>query len=648
MNGAGKTTTLWNGQYILLFVFICFVSYIGQSQNKTSNRLADEISALIDNSKYELAERKLDTLLELAKETKSDAIYAGYYNLSGALHIDQAKIKEAIYDYSRSIELYEILNKESSLAGGYINLGSVYSGLSEHKKALSYYFKAMEILKRLKDNPHLGILYNNIGTTYQKQQQFSNSNYYLREANKFALNRGDSMLAAMSTHNLGINYAEVQNYDSAIALYNRSLNYISSYEEGPGHVFNYKQLGEAWYKSNKIKDAKENLLKAIRISNDVGYSTGIEDIYGLLSNVYEAEKDYKKALEYNKLYTVLKDSLSSAQIKTGIIKAQYETELQQQKKLQAQEQKNRDAISKAKIDAQKKIITASLIALFIVLLLVVFVFRGYKQKQKANQIISKQKEIVELKNSEILSSINYARRIQTALLTSEKYLKKYLNNFFILYKPKDIVSGDFYWGLEHRGIFYLVVADCTGHGVPGAFMSLLNISILNELIIEKNISEPGKILTEARQEIIKSLNPEGGEESKDGMDCVLCAFDFKNNKLQYACANNSFYLIRNGGLILSETNKMSVGKSHDDTKAFDTFDLQLEKGDALYIITDGYADQFGGPKGKKFKYNQLQNVFMEMHKEEMPVQKEKLNTVFEEWRGSHEQVDDVCVISLKI
>ena len=634
---------------LIISVAGCFIDV--KAQNKESIRLSNEISFLIDNSKFELAQKKLDTLLLLAKKTNEDIVYADYYNLSGTLHNDQAKIKEAIYDYSRTIELYEKLKKPAALAGGYINLGSIYSGLDEHKKALSFYFKAMKILKSSDNDTkknHLGILYNNIGTSYQKQEQLANSNYYLREAYKFAISKSDSMIAAMATHNLGINYADIKNYDSAIVYYKTSLKFVSGLGEGLGHVFNYKQLGEAYYWMNNLQLAEENLQKAIKISNDIGYSSGIEDIYAFMSKVFESKKDYKKALEYNRLYTQLKDSLSSEKIKTGIIKAQFDTEMQQQKRMQEEEQRNRDAIAKAKIDAQKKIITASLIALAIVLILVVFVFRSYKQKQRANQIISKQKELVEEKNAEILSSINYARRIQTALLTSDNYLKKYLKDYFILYKPKDIVSGDFYWGLEHRGIFYLVVADCTGHGVPGAFMSLLNISILNELIIEKNISDPGKILTEARQEIIKSLNPEGGEESKDGMDCILCAFDFKNNQLNYACANNSFYIIRENVVSYSHTNKMPVGKSHDDVTPFDTFNMPLQKGDTLYLITDGYADQFGGPKGKKFKYTQLQSVFMEIHNENMQQQKERLTDVFEKWKGQHEQVDDVCVVSIKI
>jgi serine phosphatase RsbU (regulator of sigma subunit)/Tfp pilus assembly protein PilF len=618
------------------------------SQNTKAQRILQDVSDLLDNSKYDLVEKKLDTLLVIAKEEKMDTLLAEYYNLHGTLNKDQSKIKEAIYDYSKAVELYEILKIPNSMAGTYINIGTIYNSLGEYKKALSYYFKAMKIYQAGVKSSNVGILYNNIGTSYQKQQQYSSSNIYLQKAFKIAQATGDSMLAAMSTHNLGINYSESKNYDTAIVYYNNSLNYIKNYSEGQGHIFNCKQLGEAYYHLNKLDKAEENLLRAVRISNEIGYSSGIEDIYDLLSDVYEAKKDYKKALVYNRIYTQLKDSLSSEAIKTGIIKAQYETEMRQQKKMQDQEQKNRDLISQAKIDSQKKIIMASLIALAVVLVLVIFVLRGYNAKRKANLIISKQKEIVELKQKEILSSIYYAKRIQNALLTSENYFRKRLEDFFILYKPKDIVSGDFYWGLEHKGLFYLIVADCTGHGVPGAFMSLLNISILNELIIEKGISTPDQILNEARKEIIRSLNPEGGDESKDGMDCILCAFDFKKSKLQYACANNSFFLKRGDELIISETDKMPVGLSHDNEKSFTLHEMEIRKNDVLFLITDGYADQFGGPKGKKFKYKQLQEVLLRIGNSDIELQKKELNSEFENWKGQLEQVDDVCVIGIKI
>ena len=238
--------------------------------------------------------------------------------------------------------------------------------------------------------------------------------------------------------------------------------------------------------------------------------------------------------------------------------------------------------------------------------------------------------------------------METATATETK-------NFFILYKPKDIVSGDFYYAQAHKPkgakneLFFICTADCTGHGVPGALMSRVGISRLNESIIEKNLIHPNEILDNVRSGIISSLNPEGSEEeSKDGMDCALCAYDFENNVLEFSLANNPLWLVRDGQITEFKPDKMPVGKYGDVLKPFTLQKIELKKGDIVYTFTDGFADQFGGPKGKKFKYKQLEELLLTNSQLAMEEQKKKLDTAFEAWRGNLEQVDDVCIIGLKI
>jgi len=276
-------------------------------------------------------------------------------------------------------------------------------------------------------------------------------------------------------------------------------------------------------------------------------------------------------------------------------------------------------------------------------------FNRFKVTQKQKEIIEKQKHLVEESQKEIIDSITYAQRIQQVLLTPEKYIGNYVKEFFILFKPKDIVSGDFYWAANIKNRFYLATADCTGHGVPGAFMSMLGINFLNEIMIEKGITRPNEVLNTLRTEIIAALNPEGSAvESKDGMDMSLCCFDFSNNTLEFALANNGIYIVRKNEVIELKPDKMPVGKYTDKVNPFTYNKIQLQQGDVVYTYTDGYADQFGGPKGKKFNYRQVKELLISISNQSLQNQKEILSTNFNTWKGSLDQVDDVCLIGVKV
>lgn len=269
--------------------------------------------------------------------------------------------------------------------------------------------------------------------------------------------------------------------------------------------------------------------------------------------------------------------------------------------------------------------------------------------------VVEQKELIEEKQKEILDSINYAQRIQSAMLASDHLFTKNLRHYFVLFRPKDIVSGDFYWASPvENGKFVLVTADSTGHGVPGAMMSMLNISCLNEAINERKYISPAAILDHARQRIISSLAEDGSEEGgKDGMDCSVIVFDFKNKTMTTAAANNAVWLIRGAGtdsaeLIEIKPDRMPVGKHARDNVPFTEKTFELREGDVIYTLTDGYCDQFGGPRQKKFTYKRLKELLLTIAAKEKKVQKAELEKVFEDWRGSNEQVDDVLIIGVRV
>ncbi|MCD6019688.1 MAG: protein serine/threonine phosphatase [Bacteroidetes bacterium] len=302
-------------------------------------------------------------------------------------------------------------------------------------------------------------------------------------------------------------------------------------------------------------------------------------------------------------------------------------------------------------DMQKAQNIISIVNLFVLFLITILFFVFFRREnilfQKA---ILEQKEVIEEKQKEIIDSINYAKRIQFALLAGENLLNEYLPEHFVLFKPKDVVSGDFYWATPTEdGCFIYVTADCTGHGVPGAFMSLLNISKLSQSINENKITKPDWILNYIRTEIIKALNSDGsGKESKDGMDAILCKLNLKGMKLEYAAANNSFYIIRNQEILTCKADKMPVGMGHDDSVSFTYNQIALQSGDLIYTFTDGYADQFGGPKGKKFKYKQLEELLLSVHHLPMYEQRRILEQKFVSWKGNLDQVDDVLIIGVKV
>lgn len=298
--------------------------------------------------------------------------------------------------------------------------------------------------------------------------------------------------------------------------------------------------------------------------------------------------------------------------------------------------------------AQGVISVVNLFLLFIITILFFVFFR--RENMLFQKALLEQKEVIEEKQKEILDSINYAKRIQYALLAGDSLLKQHLPEYFIMFNPKDVVSGDFYWGTAvDDGSFIFITADCTGHGVPGAFMSLLNISKLSQIINENKITKPDLVLNQVRQEIINALNAKGAlEESKDGMDAVLCKLDIQNMKLEYASANNPFYIIRNNELLTCKPDKMPVGKGHDDSVLFTYNQIALQKNDMIYTFTDGYADQFGGPKGKKFKYKQLEEILLSIHHLSMTDQKNILNQKFASWKGNLDQVDDVLIMGVRI
>ncbi len=535
----------------------------------------------------------------------------------------------------------------------YGNIGIVYEAQNNHPEALEYFMKALEIVKRREINHRQSIadMSNSIGSIYFIEKKYPEAIEYIS--------------AALDT-------SRSVNYKSGIAT---SLNYF----------------GRIYLQRRDLQAAREYLEKALLYAKKIESQDLLENNYENLSMLDSIQGNWKEAYEHHKLAVEYKNNISNEETNKKIIEISLTSKYEKQaEKLQAQNEKEK-ALAAERTQRQTVISWSIGVGLFLVLIFAGFVLRSLRltNKQKAiieaqkdevtkqkdiaedlRKIAEKQKHIVEEKQKEIVDSITYAKRIQTALLTSDEYIT---NNFeaehFILFKPKDIVSGDFYWALSHafvpgwdlgttqiklpaverrKNLFYLVTADCTGHGVPGAFMSMLNISFLNENIIDRGILLPHEVLNSQRKEIINALNPEGSKsESKDGMDCILCVYDFNKMLMHFAAANNPLWLIRNNELTEFKADKMPVGKYSEASESFTLQTIELQKGDVIYTSTDGYVDQFGA-NNKKLMKKRFKEELLKIHRTPLPEQKQYLDQFFETWKGNNEQVDDVCVIGVRI
>ena len=423
----------------------------------------------------------------------------------------------------------------------------------------------------------------------------------------------------------------------------------------------YSNIGILYTKTGEYVKALDNLSKGLEIAKEIGALLRVKEAYDGLTHLYKKQKDYKNAYEYHQLFSKAKDSLFNEEKSKDIgkLEAQYEYD----KKLQKQtlEQEKKEAVAAEKSRKQKVIIWAVSSGLLMLLLFMGFLYNRFRLIRKQKNIIEDQKKIVEEKNSlveqknkDITDSILYAERIQNAMLPTDKQIKELLPESFVLFKPKDIVSGDFYWMTEKAGKVFFTAADCTGHGVPGAFMSMIALSLLNETVNEKGITKPSDIFYEVRKGFITFLK-QTDDGQRDGMDAVLCALDKKTSELQFATANNPLYLIRNGNLQETKPDKQPVGLLHGEQKPFTNHKIQLQKGDTIYILSDGYQDQFGGEKGKKFMTKRLKKLFIDNSAKSMDEQKQILNKTIEDWKacpdqpgGSSEQVDDILIIGVRI
>ncbi len=631
-------------------------------QNEDTNKvkILNELSFTFSSINPDMGLNYGKQALELAQAKGWKRGIANSYGRIGVNYSANADQPMALENHLKSLRINEELGYKKAIAGNLNNIGNVYLQTLNYSLALTYYLKALKINEALGNKKWTALNYGNIGNIYWKQLNYTQAlNYYLKSV-KLNEELGDVYAIGRNYSNIGNVYNDQNNFEKALDYYLKAITILKVFNNTLFISQNYANIAGTYMNiyidstktsQNPIHNRPDK--KLLYISKNYLDSAIILDLeyslidhlckdYELLSNFNMLIGNNKEALMYYKKFTWLKDSIFNMEKENSLTQSAMQYEFDKKETIAKAEQEKKD-IQHRNI---RNTIAGALIG---VLVFLIIVFRQHNKVKKQKKEVENQKILVDDKNKEILDSIHYAKRIQQAMLTSEQYIQKHFKaEYFIFYQPKDIVSGDFYWATAHHDKFYIATADCTGHGVPGAFMSLLNISFLNENVIERGIQNPAQIFNNQRKKIISALNPNGNENSKDGMDAVLCVFDLKHHKLEFTAANNPLWLIRNNELIEFKGDKMSVGKGEESAIDFSNQFIDLQKDDLIYTFTDGFSDQFGGPRNKKFMYKKLKETLLSISNLPVHQQHEFLKNTLNDWMENSEQVDDILVIGIKI
>ncbi|MES2514729.1 MAG: tetratricopeptide repeat protein [Bacteroidota bacterium] len=577
----------------------------------------------------------------------------------GIVFGSQNDFSKALEYFYKSIEVFEDLGDEKVMVRTYNNIGFIYKNLGEYDKSLESFKKALTLAQKLNFKDAIDNIYSGFAEVYSLKNDNVNALEYYQKAVKISEETGDNYSIIISLLGIGRSFAVKGEYEKTLPYYLKAFELAKEIGDIDKEIDAVRDISIFYTEEIKnYSSAKEYLKKWSLLLKELNDPNEYRLYYEALSRFYEKTNKPDLALINFKKYTQLKDSLFGREnISRSLqqeFKISYEKRFAADSVIAEEEKKSaniRLELSETRVqqaNTQKLLLYSGLV---IVLLFTLFIFNRFKVTQRQKLLIEfkeqetqKQKYVIEEKQKEILDSINYAKRIQHSLLAPDQLLKDNLMEHFVYFNPKDIVSGDFYWATKKNNKFYIAVCDSTGHGVPGAFMSLLNIGFLAEAINEKEIEKPNEVFDFVRDRLTNTVSKEG---QKDGFDGVLMCFDQKNKNVTYAAANNRPVLVQDGQLTELPGDRMPVGVGEKKDQ-FSLYSIQMNSESRLYLYTDGFPDQFGGPKGKKLKSRQLNDIILVKSNKPFDKQKNDLEHTFRSWRGNLEQVDDICLIGLRI
>lgn len=582
---------------------------------------------------------------------------ASAVNNQGYHYKSLGDIKEALKKYEQSLKIDESIGNNQGIAMSYNNLASIYQEQGMYNDALTYYERAQDLSKKIGARNDEARALNNIGSIYVAQGKMEEAILAFNMSAEMHLESKDVPSAANAYNNLGFIYRNTGDFVAAAQYFNKALQLSKTIGDKPVIVSVYINLGVMWYQLDELTRAKLYADSAYTIAEELGYPTYQGHTAQLRYKIYEKAREWEKAFFNLQSWMSLRDSITNEENKRqverqqlkyqyekrqAVAEAEYESEL-----LLAQETQKRQGILNWFTAG-----LAILIAAF-----AVFVFTQLRKSRRQNLLIEEKneelnasKQKVEQQNREMVDSIEYAKRIQQALLQSEEHVTTHLPEHFILFIPKDILSGDFYWAVENGPYWYVAAADCTGHGVPGALLTMLGNSFLNEIIRGQEPLSPSETLDVLRDKVVKELSQKGEDgDNRDGMDISLSRINLETLEVEWAGAFNPLWIVRNGSEEIEEVkaNRQPIGHYHR-MDPFTNHKITLNKGDSLYMMSDGFADQLGGKSGKKFRYKPLKELIVAGAKLPLKDQQKILEDTFRSWKGDNMQIDDVCIIGIKV
>jgi tetratricopeptide (TPR) repeat protein/serine phosphatase RsbU (regulator of sigma subunit) len=600
--------------------------------------------------------------LKASKEVNDVSQVATILNDMGTVLYSLGNVQQAIEYCVEAAKMHEKQGNKLEFASCLNNIGAVYVDQHNYEKGEEYYRKGLRLREEIKDTRGIAESYNNLGIMYVARGDRKEALEYLQHSLQLNEKVRDPAGKAYTLANIGLIYDDSavvygaeHLYPKALKYYEESLKIRESIGDKKGMGYSLYMIAKLLLNRGNAKEAESYAQRAIELGGETGVVEVVSEASNALSRIYSKTGEWKKAYEMQVLYKKTADSLSNESNRRAALQKGFQYEYE--KKVSADSLKTAEErkVFGERMQKEKTQRWALYAGIVLIAVFSGFMYNRFRITRKQKRLIEikeretqEQKQEIEAKHREISDSIHYAERIQRSFMATKELLDKHLPEYFVFFRPRDVVSGDFYWCAELiNGNFTVATADSTGHGVPGAIMSLLNITSLEKAIEQQ--TQPDKILNHARTTIIERLKKDGSAEGgKDGMDCSLLVFDFKNMQLQIAAAYNPVWIIRNNSLLEIKADNMSVGKHDRDAEPFTLHTIDLQPGDTVYTLTDGFPDQFGGPKGKKFMTKNLKKWLLAHHHLPMQEQKELLEKVFRDWVGELEQIDDVTVIGIKI